>query len=124
MIAKRTEEISPFLVMDVLERACTMACEGIDVIHLEVGEPDFDTPQCVKEALCQALADGHTHYTHSLGDLTLREAICEHYLETYNVSSHPDQVVVTSGTSPAMLLAFSALLDPGDEVIISDPGIE
>jgi aspartate/methionine/tyrosine aminotransferase len=122
MIAKRTEEISPFLVMDVLERACTMACEGIDVIHLEVGEPDFDTPQCVKEALCQALADGRTHYTHSLGDPTLREAICEHYLATYNVSIHPDQVVVTSGTSPAMLLTFAALLDPGDEVIISDPG--
>lgn len=122
MIAKRTEEIPPFLVMDVLERACAMACEGIDVIHLEVGEPDFDTPQCVKEALCQAVADGRTHYTHSLGDPTLREAICERYLETYDVSVHPDQVVVTSGTSPAMLLAFAALLDPGDEVIISDPG--
>jgi aspartate/methionine/tyrosine aminotransferase len=122
MIARRTEEITPFLVMDVLERACAMQREGIDIIHLEVGEPDFDTPECVKEAMCQALAEGHTHYTHSLGNLTLREAICEHYLKTYNVSVHPDQVVVTSGTSPAMLLAFAALLDPDDEVIISDPG--
>jgi aspartate/methionine/tyrosine aminotransferase len=122
MIARRTEEISPFLVMDVLERACTMACQGIDVIHLEVGEPDFDTPQCIKEAICKALADGFTHYTHSLGCPELREAIREHYRATYAVSVHPDQVVVTSGTSPAMLLAFAALLERGDQVIISDPG--
>ncbi len=122
MIVRRTQEINPFLVMDVLERACTMQCEGIDVIHLEVGEPDFDTPQCVKEAICRALADGQTHYTHSLGDPALREAICEHYRKTYDVSVHPDQVVVTSGTSPAMLLVFAALLEKGDEVIISDPG--
>lgn len=121
MIAKRTEEITPFLVMDVLERACTMESEGTDVIHLEVGEPDFDTPSCVKEAIARALADGHTHYTHSLGDLALREAICAYYAETYGVMVHPDQVVVTSGTSPAMLLIFAALLEAGDEVILSDP---
>jgi len=121
MIAKRTEGITPFLVMDVLERAHAMECEGIDVIHLEVGEPDFDTPQVVKEAACRALEEGHTHYTHSLGDQALREAICRHYARTYNVSVSPDQVVVTSGTSPAMFLLFATLLDPGDEVILSDP---
>jgi aspartate/methionine/tyrosine aminotransferase len=121
MIAKRAEEITPFLVMDVLERAGAMAQEGISVIHLEVGEPDFDTPQSVKDAACQALEEGHTHYTHSLGMLKLREAICEHYFKTYNVSVHPDQIVVTSGTSPAMFLLFSALLEKGDQVIISDP---
>ena len=122
MIARRAQEITPFLVMDVLERACTMAeCEGIDVIHLEVGEPDFDTPQCVKDAICRALDEGHTHYTHSLGDPALREAICEHYHERYGVTIDPGQVVVTSGTSPAMSLVFSALLEAGDEVIVSDP---
>jgi aspartate/methionine/tyrosine aminotransferase len=98
-----------------------MEKEGIHVIHLEVGEPDFDTPPCVKEAACKALQDGHTHYTHSLGSLELREAICRHYLKTYNVSVSPDQVVITSGTSPAMFLIFSTLLERGDEVIISDP---
>jgi aspartate/methionine/tyrosine aminotransferase len=98
-----------------------MEREGIDVIHLEVGEPDFDTPQCIKEAASRALLEGHTHYTHSLGILDLREAIAEHYLKTYDVSVSPDQIVVTSGTSPAMFLLFSALLDPGDEVILSDP---
>ena len=121
MIAKRATEIKPFIVMDILERARAMESEGIHIIHLEIGEPDFDTPQCVKDAACQALAEGHTHYTHSLGNLELREAICEHYLERYNVSVHPDQMVITSGTSPAMFLLFSALLEQGDEVIISDP---
>jgi aspartate/methionine/tyrosine aminotransferase len=121
MIAKRAEVIKPFIVMDVLERAHAMECAGIHIIHLEVGEPDFDTPQCVKEAASKALEEGHTHYTHSLGDLKLREAICKHYLERYSVAMHPDQMVITSGTSPAMFLLFSALLEKGDEVIISDP---
>jgi aspartate/methionine/tyrosine aminotransferase len=122
MIPKRAQEITPFLVMDVLERAHAMEREGIHVVHLEVGEPDFDTPPAVNEALCKALADGHTHYTHSCGSMGLREAICQHYLERYEVNVHPDQIVVTSGTSPAMLLIFAALLEAGDEVILSDPG--
>ena len=121
MIAKRAKEIKPFIVMDVLERARAMESAGIHIIHLEIGEPDFDTPQCVKDAACQALAEGHTHYTPSLGDLKLREAIGEHYFDKYDVSVHPDQIVITSGTSPAMFLLFSALLEEGDEVIISDP---
>jgi len=121
MIARRAEEITPFLVMDVLERARAMEHEGIDVIHLEVGEPDFDTPQCVKDASSKALQEGHTHYTHSLGNVELREAICRYYSKTYKVSVHPDQIVITSGTSPAMLLIFSALLEKGDQVILSDP---
>lgn len=122
MIAKRAEEIAPFIVMEVLERAREMEGQGIDVVHLEVGEPDFDIPHCVKEAYCKALDDGQTHYTHSLGDPDLREAICEHYLSAYGVCVSPKQVVVTSGTSPAMMLVFAALLETGDEVIVSDPG--
>lgn len=122
MIARRAEEIAPFIVMEVLERAREMERQGIDVVHLEVGEPDFDIPASVKAAVCAALDEGQTHYTHSQGDIALRETICEHYLNAYGVSITPDQVVVTSGTSPAMMLVFSALLEPGDEVIISDPG--
>ncbi len=121
MTARRAQEIKPFIVMDVLERANALEREGVHVIHLEVGEPDFDTPQCIKDAVCQALEEGQTHYTHSLGSFALREAICEYYLDRYDVVVHPDQVVVTSGTSPAMLLIFSALVERGDEVIISDP---
>lgn len=122
MIAKRADEINPFIVMEVLERAHAMEARGIDIIHLEVGEPDFEVPESVKGAVCRALDEGRTHYTHSCGDATLRDAICEHYLKAYGVSVDPDQVVVTSGTSPAMMLVFSALLEKGDEVIISDPG--
>lgn len=121
MISKRTEEISSFIVMDVLEKAHEMERQGIGVVHLEVGEPDFDTPSCIKAAAARALEDGHTHYTHSLGLFELREAICEHYGRTYSVAVDPEQVVIFSGTSPAMLALFSALIESGDEVIISDP---
>jgi len=121
MVAKRSEEINPFIVMEVLERAHAMERQGTDVVHLEVGEPDFDVPKSVKEAVCKALDEGLTHYTHSCGDAGLREAVCEHYQERYGVSVDPDQVVITSGTSPAMMLVFSTLLERGDEVIISDP---
>jgi aspartate/methionine/tyrosine aminotransferase len=121
MVSNRTKEMTPFIVMDVLERAHEMERQGIHVIHLEVGEPDFDTPKCIKEAACKALDNGHTHYTHSLGMLELREAICEHYYSTYRISVDPDQIVVSSGTSPAMFVMFSALLEKGDQVIISDP---
>jgi len=121
MISKRTEEMTSFIVMDVLERANEMEREGVHVIHLEVGEPDFDTPACVKEAACKALDDGHTHYTHSLGLFELREAICEYYFKTYSVSVDPDQVIVTSGSSPAIFLVFATLLEKDDQVIISDP---
>lgn len=113
--------MTPFIVMDVLERAHEMERQGVHVIHLEVGEPDFDTPQCIKDAACKALNNGHTHYTHSLGMIELRETISEHYLKTYGVSVDPDQIVISSGTSPAMFVMFSALLEKGDQVIVSDP---
>jgi len=121
MMSKRTNEMTSFIVMDVLEKAGDMERNGIHIIHLEVGEPDFDTPECIKKAACKALDDGHTHYTHSLGLIELREAICEHYFNEYNVSIDPGQVLVSSGTSPAMFIMFSVLLEPGDQVIISDP---
>ncbi|MBI9083905.1 MAG: pyridoxal phosphate-dependent aminotransferase [Desulfobacterales bacterium] len=121
MSTKRLEAITSFIVMDVLEKAHEMERQGIDVIHLEVGEPDFDTPDCVKEAACRALAAGETHYTHSLGLIELREAICQYYFDTYTVNIDPDQIVVSSGTSPAIFMTFAALLERGEEVIISDP---
>jgi len=122
LIARRAEEIAPFIVMEVLERARELERHGVDIIHLEVGEPDFDVPLAVKEATRKALDRGLTHYTHSLGDLELREAICRHYEKTYGVFIKPEQVVVTSGTSPAMMLVFSSLLERGQEVVLSDPG--
>ena len=121
MISKKAQEIPPFIVMDVLEKAQELERAGEKVIHLEVGEPDFDTPECIKEAAFKAICDGKTHYTHSLGLIDLREAICEDYWKRYGVKVSPDQILIASGTSPAMLLLFSALLDPGDEIILSNP---
>ena len=121
MITKRAQEIPPFLAMEVMEAASVMERQGEDIIHLEVGEPDFDTPDCIKEAAWKAMRDGKTHYTHSLGILELREAIAEQYHEKYKVEVSPEQILVTSGTSPAMLLLFMSLLEPGDEVILPNP---
>lgn len=121
MNVSRLRDFSPFIVMDVLEKAHDLEKAGIDIVHLEVGEPDFDTPECIKKAICRAMDEGYTHYTHSLGIPELREAICEHYYQKYAVTVSPDQILVCSGTSPAMLIMFSALLEKGDQVIISDP---
>jgi len=121
MIAARAMQIPPFIVMDVMEKAAEMERRGIDVVHMEVGEPDFDTPSCIVEAGYRAMREGRTHYTHSMGVLQLREAICEHYHERYGVEVSPERVIVTAGTSPGLFLVFSALLEPGDEVVLSDP---
>jgi aspartate/methionine/tyrosine aminotransferase len=120
-VSRRAREITPFLVMDILERAKELESRGEHIIHLEIGEPDFDTPQVVKDAANRAMAAGETQYTHSQGLIELREALCQHYLETYGVKLSPEQFIVTSGTSPAMILIFAALLDPGDEVALTDP---
>jgi aspartate/methionine/tyrosine aminotransferase len=121
MVSTKAKEIPPFIVMDVLERAQELEREGESIIHLEVGEPDFDTPECINEAGYRAICEGKTHYTHSMGLIELREAIARNYWEKYKVLVSPEQILVTSGTSPALLLLFSALLEPGEEVILSNP---
>jgi len=120
-ITKRAKEIPPFIVMDVLERAHELEREGRDIIHLQIGEPDFPTPECICDAAREAIGRGETHYTHSLGLIELREAICEYYYGKYSVRIDPDRILVTSGTSPALFMIFSALLEAGDEIIMSDP---
>jgi aspartate/methionine/tyrosine aminotransferase len=122
MITQKANDITPFIVMEVLEKAAEMERLGINVIHLEVGEPDFDVPPCVSEAVGKAFSEGRTHYTHSLGDPELREEISKRYIYKYGVTVSPDQIIVTSGSSPAILLTLGVLCDVGDEVIISDPG--
>ncbi len=122
MITQKANEIKPFIVMEVLEKAAEMERRGINVVHLEVGEPDFDVPPCVSEAVANAFSEGRTHYTHSLGDPELREEICKRYHNIYGVTISPEQIIVTSGSSPAILLTLGVLCDIDDEVIISDPG--
>ena len=121
MISERSSRLPPFYVMEILEKAHAMELEGADVIHMEVGEPDFDTPEPVKEAACTALRKGMTRYTHSLGISQLREAIAAHYGRRYGVEVSTDNILVTNGTSPAMVLIFGALLNPGEELILSNP---
>ena len=120
-ITRRANEIPPFIVMDVLERAHELEREGRDIIHLQIGEPDFPTPECICNAAREAIGRGETHYTHSLGIIELREAICKYYYGKYSVTIDPDRILVTSGTSPALFMIFSALLEAGDEIIMSDP---
>ncbi|MFQ5999432.1 MAG: pyridoxal phosphate-dependent aminotransferase [Candidatus Bathyarchaeia archaeon] len=118
---KTVMDMPPFYVMEVLERAQELERQGRSIIHLEVGEPDFSTPNCIKKAAEKAIKEEKTRYTASIGLLELREAITEHYLEKYGVSISPNQVVVTNGSSPALMIIFSVLLEVGDEVILSDP---
>ena len=120
-VSRRAQLIRPFVVMDVVARAKELEAEGRDIVRLEIGDPDLPTPDVVKRAAEEALEHGDTGYTQSLGLPSLRDAISGHYAKAYGVEVDPDHVIVTQGTSPAMLLLFGALLDPGDEVIISDP---
>jgi aspartate/methionine/tyrosine aminotransferase len=119
--AARVAQIRPFLAMEVLERAQAMERAGARVIHLELGEPDFPPPPAAVAACARALEQGETHYTDSRGLLELREAIAADHARRSGVAVDPERVIVTSGTSPAMLLVFSLLVGPGDEVILGAP---
>ncbi len=105
--------IKPFLAMEILEKAQQLEATGRSVVHMEVGEPGGETPSAIKEAAINAIRENDTGYTHSLGKWELRSEIADYYNRTYDVNVDPDQVIVTSGSSPAMLLAFSALMGAG-----------
>jgi len=117
MVSERAADVESFMAMDVLERASYMD----DVIHLEVGEPDFDPPEGVFDAAVDSLRSGNTDYTAARGKPALREAIAAHYDREYGVGVDPGRVVVTPGSSPGLLLAVAALLDHGDEAVLTDP---
>ena len=114
--------MSPFYVMDVLDRAKAMEAKGDDIVHLEVGEPDFDLHPLIEEAVRRAYAEKRTHYTDSAGDAELREAVCRLYKAEYGVDVTPDRVIVTSGSSPALTMGVMAVCDAGEEVLVSNPG--
>ena len=118
----RSRDIAPFHVMALLARAQALEAAGHDVIHLEIGEPDFTTIEPVVRAGQAALAAGHTRYTAALGLPALRQAIAGFYQQRYGVELDPARVVVTPGGSGALLLAASALVDPGRHWLLADPG--
>jgi aspartate/methionine/tyrosine aminotransferase len=120
-VSARANAILPFVVMDVVARAKELEAEGRDVVRMDVGDPDFATPDVVTRAAEAAMEAGDTGYTQSLGLPDLREAVAARFGSQYGVDVEPCDIVVTQGTSPAMLLLFGSLLDPGDEVIMADP---
>lgn len=122
LIARRALEIEPFRVMAILARARELEAQGRDIVHLEIGEPDFPTPAPIVEAGIAALRAGETHYTPALGLPALRQAIARHYQEHHGMAVDPARVCVTPGASGALLLAMAALFNPGDEVLMADPG--
>ena len=121
MLSNSAGNISPFYAMEILEEANTLERKGIDIVHLEIGEPDFDTPEPIKIAAKNAMDMGDTHYTHSLGIDELREEISIFYKKKYNVNVSSDNILITNGTSPCLFLAFAGILNYGDEVILSNP---
>ncbi|MBB4867537.1 aspartate/methionine/tyrosine aminotransferase [Pseudomonas nitritireducens] len=118
----RSRAIEPFHVMALLARANELQAAGHDVIHLEIGEPDFTTAAPIVEAGQRALANGHTRYTAARGLPALREAIAGFYAQRYGLSIDPQRILVTPGGSGALLLASSLLVDPGKHWLLADPG--
>lgn len=118
----RLDEIQPFHVMELLRRARELEAQGRDIIHMEVGEPDFPTPQPIVEAATRFIAGGDVHYTPGLGLPALREAIARFYNDRFGADVSPERIIVTSGASGALMLALAATTDPGDEWLLPDPG--
>ena len=120
--SRRSHEIAPFHVMSLLARAQALEQAGHDVIHLEIGEPDFTTAEPVVRAGQAALAAGHTRYTAARGLPALRQAISGFYRSHYGLDIDPERILVTPGGSGALLLASSLLVDPGRHWLLADPG--
>lgn len=121
-LARRMQQIAPFRVMQILARARQLESAGTDIVHMEIGEPDFPSTPAVLEAGRQAVADGLTHYTPANGLPQLREAIANYYQERFGVDVDPIRVIVTPGASGALQLVLGAIVDPGDRVLLTDPG--
>ena len=114
-------DIAPFHVMDILARARQLEASGRSIIHMEIGEPDFPTPEPILIAAQRAISDGKMFYTPALGLPELRQAISDFYSTRYGVSVPASRIIVTPGSSGALLLAMGVLINPGDEVLMADP---
>jgi aspartate/methionine/tyrosine aminotransferase len=120
--AARVADIEPFHVMEVQTAARALEAQGRSVIHMEIGEPDFPTPGPVLDAAQRAIADGGIYYTSALGLPALREAIARHYAEHYHVDVAPERVIVTAGSSAALLLVMALIVDRDERILLADPG--
>ncbi len=118
----RAREVRPFQVMRLLARAKQLEQQGRDIVHMEVGEPDFNTPQPIIDAAQSAIATGKMHYTPATGLPALKQRIAQFYKDSYQVKVDPDCIVITPGASGALLLALAAVIDPGRKILMADPG--
>src|SRR5215467_6487912 len=121
-LARRMARLGTETAFEVLVKAKALEAKGRDIIHLEIGEPDFDTPRNIIDAACDALHKGFTHYGPSAGMPQLREVIAQHVSETRRVNVSPDEVVVVPGGKPIIFFSILALAEEGDEVIYPNPG--
>ena len=122
IFAKRMETLGTETAFEVLAKAKALEKQGKEVIHLEIGEPDFDTPKNIKEAAVKALYSGYTHYVPAAGIPELREAIAEYISKTRKISVNPEEVVVTPGAKPIMFFSILACVNEGEEVMYPNPG--
>lgn len=120
-ISRRARDIQPFHVMELLRRARELEATGRDIIHMEVGEPDFPTPRPIAEAGMRFIATGHVPYTSTAGLPALREAIARFYHDRFGASVEPDRIIITPGASGALMLALAVTTNPGDEWLMADP---
>ncbi|CAG0989789.1 (5-formylfuran-3-yl)methyl phosphate transaminase [Burkholderiales bacterium] len=121
-LAARVADIAPFHVMEVQTAARALEAAGRSVVHMEIGEPDFPTPEPVLDAARAALADGGIYYTSALGIPELRAAIARHYGDRYGVDVSPERVIVTAGSSAALLLVVALLVNRDEQILMADPG--
>ena len=122
IFAKRMSRLGTESAFEVLAKAKSLEAQGKDIIHLEIGQPDFSTPMNVCETAFKAMKDGHTGYCPSAGIPEFREVVAQHIAETRNIDIHPDEVTVTPGAKPIIFFTILALVDDGDEVIYPEPG--
>lgn len=121
-LADRMYDLGTETAFEVLAKAKDLESRGVNVIHLEIGEPDFDTPDHIKDAAIQALKDGHTHYSPSSGITELKEEVARYLSLSRGVDFNPEEIVVTPGAKPILFFTVLACVNPGDEVIYPDPG--
>jgi len=122
IFAKRMDGLGTETAFEVLAKAKALEKQGRSIVHLEIGEPDFDTPSNIKEAAIKALKAGYTHYVPAAGIPELRTAIAEYLSKSRGVNVDPDEVVVTPGAKPIIFFSILACVEPGDEVLYPNPG--
>ena len=120
-VAERMNQLVPSGIRKVNEKALAMERAGEKVIHFEIGRPDFDTPEYIKEAAIQAIRDGKVHYTSNFGLMELRQAIAEKLNRENNIPYKAEEILVTAGLSEAVMAVLEATLNPGDEILVPNP---